>query len=118
VRLPSDWQSLFGDRGGRARFSRRFNRPTGLEPGDRIDLVLEGWGGSAEIVLNGEPLGTFDATDGETRIGITELLAAHNRVSILLDFAPVQASGAPGGLFRPVAIEILPRGSQAAERSC
>jgi hypothetical protein len=67
--------------GGSVRYSRRFHRPTGLESGDRVFLVLDG--SAAAVVLNGQPLAL-----GSGRYDITELLAAKN----LLELA------APAGL--------------------
>lgn len=54
---------------GPVSFYRRFGRPSNLGTGDRVRLAFRGVTGSAEVYLNGEPIGvvigaaTFDVTD-------------------------------------------------------
>ena len=107
VKMPADWESLFGRQAGRVVFRRRFHRPTNLDPNERVLLVFEGVGGIARVELNGQALGT--ATDRETRTAfeITELLQPGNEISVDIEFDPVTSPSRRGGLWGPVAIEIF-----------
>ncbi len=43
AKLPSDWGSELGTAfRGRVRYTRRFGRPDGLDPHERVCLVCEG----------------------------------------------------------------------------
>ncbi len=75
IRLRGPWQQEPLP-GGLIRYSRRFHRPTGLESGERVYLVV-GKAAAGEITLNGQ---SFAA--GSDRSDITELLAANNLLSI------------------------------------
>src|SRR5262245_17267846 len=74
VKMPSDWQSTFGDRAGTVRFRRRFHRPTNLEPHERVSIAFDGIGGSGQVWLNGTTLGTFAAEAHSLAFDITALL--------------------------------------------
>ncbi|MGE0758440.1 MAG: hypothetical protein AB7O38_15540 [Pirellulaceae bacterium] len=81
--IPIDWRAVWGTRfAGRIRACRAFGRPTGLSPGDRVDLVIEsgGWAGVAE--LNGQYLARVTAEEGLARVGVRELLAPRNQLMI------------------------------------
>lgn len=55
IRLRRPWQcQVLGDR---TRWTRRFGRPTGLSPEERIWLVFEGFPTGSSGSLNGQPLG-------------------------------------------------------------
>lgn len=105
VTMPADWQSLFGERSGTARFTRRFHRPTNLEPHERVLLAFDGVGGAARIALNGRSLGVIDAPARSARFVVTEFLSLNNELAVELRFDPDRC-GQPGGLWGPVAIEI------------
>jgi hypothetical protein len=114
VQMPCEWRSIFGDRGGRGRFSRRFHRPTGLEPGDVVRIVFAGIGGAATIGLNGEPLiprreGTTSPTPEPDSLAcdVSLLLQPANRLVVEVEFDPGLNTDARGGLWGPVAIEIV-----------
>jgi hypothetical protein len=51
-RLRDPWQCAATDAGG-VRWSRRFHRPTGLEPDDQLLLVLSGLPAGAMVTVNG-----------------------------------------------------------------
>src|SRR6476659_7700200 len=73
VKMPADWSESFGaDFLGRVRYRRTFQKPTGLESGERVWLVVEPARSGACIVWTkklvgfvdpGEPAGRFDITD-------------------------------------------------------
>jgi hypothetical protein len=104
AKMPADWASLFGERAGAVRWTRRFHEPTGLEPGDRVWLAFAGIGGTARITLDDEPLGLV--TDAENvRFEITDRLDLTNTLRVEITFDPANASG-PGGLYGVLALEI------------
>ncbi|MGE3316584.1 MAG: hypothetical protein AB7O26_15820, partial [Planctomycetaceae bacterium] len=56
VKMPAEWKSIFGEQAGIAQFTRRFHKPTGLEPRDSVWLLFDGIGGGATVRINGEVL--------------------------------------------------------------
>lgn len=105
--LPADWRTLFGDRAGRARFVRRFNRPTNLDVDERVYIVLANVGGAVTLRVNGEPVESAPAADRSACIfDITSRLQPHNELEIEIEFHPLQHPDAPGGVWQPVTIEI------------
>jgi hypothetical protein len=111
VHMPATWQSLFGDAAGRARFRRRFNRPTNLDADERVFLVFDGISGAAEISLNGHGLGAVTGAAFSAEFEATPLLEPANVLLVELVFNPADHPEQPGGLWAPVALEI--RGGQA-----
>jgi len=105
VKMPADWQSLFGDRAGRARFSRRFNRPTNLEPHERVLIVLEHPVGRARLQLNDHELDTVSHATESARFDVTGILKPMNELVIDIELNPTRHAN-PGELWRAVAIEI------------
>lgn len=106
VRMPAAWQMLFGPARGTVEFTRVFQWPTNLEPGEQAWLVFDGVGGAGRITLNGKPLGDL-ATKG--RFEITSRLASVNRLSVEVTCDPTQSpdDGARGGLYATVALELI-----------
>ena len=105
IKFPAAWRDFLGDFAGCVRFTRHFNLPTNLEPRDRVDLVLDGLGGTAEIRLNQVPVGMVQRPDQTGRFDITPLLRPHNILEISLEWNGT-ATGS-GGLWAPVALEIF-----------
>ena len=101
--MPCDWQSIFGSRGGKVAFSRRFHRPTNLEPHERVLIVLTGVGGSGTIRLNGDSLLEFSDADS-VEADVTNKLEAFNLLEIEVEHQPI--AGKLGGLHSPVVLEI------------
>ena len=104
--MPIDWISLFGDRSGRARFLRRFGRPTNLEPHERLFLMFDGIGGAARVALNNGLLGTIDAKNETAQFEVTGLLNWRNVMTVEIEFDPAHSPGRRGGLWAPVVLEI------------
>jgi hypothetical protein len=106
VRMPADWRTLFGPAGGIVEFTRVFQWPTNLEPGEQAWLVFDGVGGAARVTLNGELLGDIATT---ARIEITSRLASVNRLCVELTFDPMQQTlnESKGGLYATVALELV-----------
>ena len=103
--MPADWRSLFGDRPGRARFTRRFNRPTNLEPHERVRIVIERPSGTAQLRLNKQELGTALHAAESARFDVTGALRPMNELVIELEFSPGQHAD-PNELWQAVIIEV------------
>jgi hypothetical protein len=98
VQMPCDLAELLGPEfQGQVRLVRPFNRPTNLDPHERVYLVLEGLSASAALVLNGAAL-IFEAADSTARVEITPHLALHNRLEVSL--------AVPGETLGEVRLEI------------
>jgi hypothetical protein len=69
---------------GTVRFSRRFNRPTGLDEATRVWLVLED-DFESQVILNGQVLVPPGTQNGPARLNITSLLQPHNLVVLELN---------------------------------
>jgi hypothetical protein len=104
--MPATWQSLFGDAAGTARFRRRFNRPTNLDPDERVFLVFGGLAGWVRVSLNGAELGSLSAGHDPAEFDVTPRLAPRNTLDVEVTFDPAAVAGRPGGLWAPVALEI------------
>ncbi len=105
VKFPAAWQDFLGNFRGRVCFIRPFNRPTNLDAHERVDLVLDGVGGTAVIRLNQLAVGEISNSELGGRFDITSLLQLHNLLEIEVEWA-----GSPdeqGGLWAPVALEIV-----------
>jgi hypothetical protein len=63
---------------GRTRYARRFGRPTNLGKAS-VWLVLEGMTASAEVWLNGEPLGE---AAGHGEFEVTDRLTERNKLEL------------------------------------
>ncbi|MDA0284240.1 MAG: hypothetical protein O3B13_11520 [Planctomycetota bacterium] len=105
VRMPSSWQSAFGSVSGRVLFRRRFQRPTNLDPNERVHIAFDGLGGQATIAVNGQRIGSLADTKETISFDITSLLEVSNELTVELSFSPGGTS-TPGGLIEPVAVEI------------
>jgi hypothetical protein len=114
--MPADWSAaLGGDFLGRVRYCRTFQKPTGLESGERVWLVVESPRSAGVVELNRKRLGDVRGGEGTGRFDITELLEDHNRLEILVEHPAVDdencaanagAKSPPGGLVGEVRLEI------------
>lgn len=102
--MPAGWQDLFGDWTGRARFTRRFNRPTNLEPHERVLIVLEHPVGRADVQLNGRTLGTAQHGEESARFDVTGILRPMN--VLVIDVEVNSQHARAGELWEAVVIEI------------
>jgi beta-galactosidase/beta-glucuronidase len=118
VEVPGDWCAALGaDFVGTARYTRRFNCPTNLDPHERVWLALDAVDHQARVTLNGQPLGSLTGSLATARFDITAALAPHNTLSVdvslpsaLFADATVRGprAGHPGGLIGEVRLEIGP----------
>ncbi|MBI3864028.1 MAG: NRDE family protein [Planctomycetia bacterium] len=107
VRLPAFWQELFGAFRGRVRFRRKFHPPSNIAAEDRLAIVFTVVGGGGEVALNGSPLGRIEPGSAATRFDVTGRLMTNNDLSVDLEFIDFSPAPPPGGLFTPVALEIM-----------
>ncbi len=83
IQFPADWNAAIGPHfHGRVRFSRHFNRPTGLDAGTVVYLVIEGIGPADLVQLNGRVLDWDSSTANTPRFDITLLLSPRNELAI------------------------------------
>lgn len=89
-----------GDAGiaGPVRLVRRFGYPGRIDAYEHVWLTFAGVAGQAAVSLNGQALGM--GLSGAFAFEVTPLLAARNRLEVLLDAAP------DAGLTGEVALEI------------
>jgi hypothetical protein len=109
--MPADWSGLLGaDFLGRVRYRRTFQKPTGLESGQRVWLVVEAARSRGVVELNRKRLG-----EAGGRFDLTDQLEDHNRLEIVVEHPALDARGMPdddsdtrsiGGLLGEVRLEI------------
>lgn len=105
VAMPKSWQDLFGPTEGTATFARWFHCPTNLVSEDAIAIALTGVTGTGQAWLNDDRLGEFPPWATEVRLPVRlEQLRHRNRLRIELTWT---GGDEPGGLYAPVAIEIV-----------
>ncbi len=79
IHLRRPWR--FEVTGDRLRWTRHFNRPSGLGPGQQVWLLCEGFaGGPLGVTLNGQPLGTLVGNGAAGEFEVAGCLALHNEV--------------------------------------
>jgi hypothetical protein len=114
--MPADWSMPFGaDFLGRVRYHRVFQKPTGLDDGQRVFLVVEKPRSSACITLFDKLVGFVNPGEVARRFDITERLEDHNRLSVIVDHPDLSLMRStigdpmllrPGGLIGEVRLEI------------
>ena len=78
IRLREPWECTTTEE--TAQFRRRFGRPTGLEAGDRVELVIEDNAGEARVTLNGTLV--HSGSLAAMHCDITKLLLPRNELVI------------------------------------
>lgn len=106
--MPADWSAALGhDFLGVVRYTRNFQRPTGLESGDKVWLVVEPPRSKAAVRINEHPLGEVCHGGPAGRFDITSLLAPSNLLEIEVEHSKDDAGdGRCGGLVGEVRLEI------------
>jgi hypothetical protein len=114
--MPADWSDALGREFlGRVRYHRVFQKPTGLDAGERVWLVVEPPRSRGVVQLNGKPLGEVLWGGPPGRFDITALLEDHNRLEITVEHPSLDAdanayddddTNSPGGLVGEVRLEI------------
>jgi hypothetical protein len=115
--LPGDWGGVLGQEfRGRVRFTRSFNPPTGIDPGEQIWLLIEGVDYFGTATLNEQLLGDLWGYAEPHEYDISTLVGPRNRLVIEVDLPelapdapPLDRPGRehlPGGLIGEVRLEI------------
>ncbi|MBX3437252.1 MAG: hypothetical protein KF861_07175 [Planctomycetaceae bacterium] len=116
VKMPADWRSLFGERSGTARFSRRFQRPTNLDDDERIVVTLCGVRCAVNASLNGSSLSPLTRPLGDPAckpcedsqsFDITDRLVLSNQLQLDLTVSKTALATGPCGLWQPVFLEVI-----------
>lgn len=94
------------------RYSRRFNRPTGIDPHERVWLCCDGADPSARVSLGEHELGHILGYALPWEADVTTHLAPHNE--LIIEVLPADAlrpgrEHRPGGLIRDVRLEVRSR---------
>ena len=114
--MPADWSESFGPGFlGRVRYVRTFQKPTGLDAGERVWLVVEAPRSKAIVRLADQSLGSVLVDGPAGRFDISSLLADRNMLEIMVEHpVPDEQSHSvdaaaiclPGGLIGEVRLEI------------
>jgi hypothetical protein len=114
--MPADWSRSFGREFlGRVRYRRTFQKPTGLESGERVWLVVEPPRTHGTVRLGDTLLGDLRWGGPTGRYDITDRLEDHNRLEIIVAHPALDDGGAaedetnmslPGGIVGEVRMEI------------
>ena len=115
---PAIGRGIGRDFRGRVRHVRAFGRPTRLEPGEQVWLVVSAVDLAGTAELNGQPLGPLAGFREPTRFEVTDRLAERNELVIEVELPPLaeadeqrlRRAGLPGGLIGEVRLEIFPPG--------
>ena len=85
IHLGTAWETPTAvEADGRVLWTRRFGRPGGLEPGDRVLLVVAASAVAAEVVVNAVRLPSLSAHDGRWTQDITPLLRDRNELLLMV----------------------------------
>ena len=114
VKIPSHWGDWLGvDFCGKVEYRRSFNRPTGLEPDQRVWLVVEQVDFHGDVFLNDQPIGSLtfgENPDRPFRVEVGESLKLSNvlriEIQVSADSDRTHRVGLAGGLVGSVRIEI------------
>jgi hypothetical protein len=111
--MPADWAAACGAGfRGCVRYSRTFQKPTGLDGGARVWLVVEPPRTLGVVNLNGTTLGNVRLGESAGRFEVTQLLADRNALEIEVTHPELDDDGKPaddggsGGLVGEVRLEI------------
>jgi hypothetical protein len=103
ISLPADWGQAVGeDFCGRVRFRRRFGRPSGMEPHERVWLVCEGVDACGTLWCNEQLLGPVRGYALPAAFDVTDLLDARNELwlDVELPAEPPSSSVTPNSRLR------------------
>jgi hypothetical protein len=96
VVLPADWGDTLGaDFCGRVRYTRHFNRPSGLDPHERVWCVIEGIDPAGNVALNDQPLGSVRGYALPESFDITPLLQERNQLTLDVEMPPLSQTQTP-----------------------
>lgn len=110
ARIPADWASELGTQfRGRVVYLRNFNRPTRLDQGQRVWLVIENVDFSATVALNAQTIGRLQ-WGSALRVEIQSWLQNANQIRVEVELPATIDRGdrnsLAGGLIGDVRLEI------------
>jgi len=85
VKLPDEWPELVSlgeSTAWSGHLTRHFNAPTGLMPGDRVELILGGFPAECSVYLNDLAIGKSPPSGEQLRVEITGQMASRNMISV------------------------------------
>ena len=110
VKIPDEWNTLFGDIAGKVLFRRRFHKPTNLEQHEHVYLIIVKLKGRVRISVNDVLLGAAQNPDETLDFEITDLLKPANELSLEIEYDSVSTASESDSkqfsLWESVAIEI------------
>ncbi|NLX97029.1 MAG: hypothetical protein GXY83_12715 [Rhodopirellula sp.] len=106
IRLREPWRHLRVE--GNVQWRRKFNRPSGLGPEQRIWIEVKNRSRGVAVYLNGRHLGETPAGAEAVRFELTGLLDLHNEITLMSTDAPQRL---PSPLPAEVSLEIVDLGS-------
>jgi len=105
VKIPATWEDCFGKTPGTVQWSRRFQKPTNLDPTERVMIAAPTLAGVRAVRINEASLPLDDQPEAGFRFDITEALQATNLLQI--EITCDDESDAPQrGMTEPAVIEI------------
>jgi hypothetical protein len=99
IRLGDAWEQP-QPAGVHVRLTRRFGRPSGIGPGDRVHLVVASAAVAADVSLNGAALPPIAADADGWEQDVTPLLRDRNELSITIPAGQLP-DGLPTGSLPP-----------------
>lgn len=94
AKLPCDWSETLGrEFRGKVRYRRRFNRPSGLDPHERVWLIVEGVDAFGSAMLNGRAMGEVRGYAVATSFDVTDSLGQANELLLDVELPPELSGG-------------------------
>jgi hypothetical protein len=103
VTMPADPAEYLGDFRGRVLVSRRFNRPTNLEPDERVWVCFPNTRAAGTARVDGIEIGRFQPSGRAAEFDLTGALKASNVLTVEIEST---AKDVAPGIFGAVALEI------------
>lgn len=106
VRLPAPREELFAGRSGRVRLTRRFHRPTNLEPHDIVTVTFDDVCVNPSLTINDSSVSAVSESSSSARFAVTELLRPVNTLTFEVDIEPLAVDVPTRDRWGKVSLEI------------
>lgn len=106
VKIPADWEKCFGKTPGTVRWSRRFQKPTNLEPTERVMIAAPTLAGVQAVRINEVSLPLDDQPEAGFRFDVTEMLEPTNNLLQIEMTCEDESKLKDRGMTEPAVIEI------------
>ena len=104
--FPVNWRQTFGSVCGTVRFTRKFNRPSGLEQQTRVWLEVPEYQGMLSIELNGRVLAILPEEELPVQLDVTNTMRLHNRLVLEVTAGNLESTPTEQS-FQPVRLVIV-----------